>query len=88
MRFEWDEEKFQRNISKHGIDFHRANSLFFVDHVTFELESEPEKRWAIIGRIDDKFYTGIYTKRGSKIRWISVRRSRVNEEKYFENYFY
>ena len=51
------------------------------------LNSFPEKRWAIIGSIDGKFYTGIYTKRAEKIRLISVRRSQNNEEKYYEKYF-
>ena len=87
LPFEWDEKKCQSNHLKHGIDFFRANSLFFTAHITFEVESFPEKRWAIIGRIDGKSYTGFYTKRGTIIRWISVRRSQLSEEKYYETYF-
>ena len=87
MRFEWDETKSQKNEVKHGISFSEALTLFLGDHVTFEIATTPEKRWAIIGKIKNKFYTSIFTQRKGKFRIISVRRSRKNEEDYYGKYF-
>ena len=33
MEFEWDEEKEQKNISKHHIDFTMAAKVFFDENV-------------------------------------------------------
>ena len=83
MAFEWDPKKSLSNIEKHGISFEQAITLFLVNHVTAELNTSPEARWAIIGQLNGKFFTGIYTYRGKDIRLISVRRSRRNEEKFY-----
>ena len=32
MKFEWDEEKEEINISKHGIDFKEAKTVFYDTH--------------------------------------------------------
>ena len=34
--FEWDEEKSRRNLSKHGLSFHDAESVFAGQVMTFE----------------------------------------------------
>jgi len=36
-------------------------------------------RFIVIGRIKDKFWTGIITHRGENVRIISIRRSRPEE---------
>ena len=52
MLFEYDEEKNQRNIKKHGIDFKSAARVFF-DYDRIELvdegHSEEEERYNTIG---------------------------------------
>ena len=88
MEFEWDEDKRQSNIAKHGIDFDRAATLFDGRDV-FESESahSDEPRRQTTGIVDDRFMTVIWTRRDDAIRIISARRARTNEKrKYYENY--
>lgn len=47
---------------------------------------EPETTtYMTLGMIDGKHWTAITTKRGKRIRIISVRRSRKNEEAYYDS---
>ena len=88
MEFEWDEDKRQLNIVKHGIDFNRASALFDGrDVVEFKSAYANEPRWQTTGLVDERFMTVIWTRRGDAIRIISARRSRDGEKrKYYENY--
>jgi len=88
VEFEWDEEKRQSNIAKHGIDFDRAATLFDGrDTVESESAYFDEPRWQTTGLVDERFMTVIWTRRGDAIRIISARRSRDGEKrKYYENY--
>ena len=57
----------------------------WLDEGRYEIPSEegPEERWLLIGTIDDRHWTAIYTMRDNNIRIISVRRSRANEVKQY-----
>jgi len=84
MRFEWDDEKSQRNKTKHGIDFDTAKDLWngsnrIEIHTSYPLEN----RSILIGKIGNKPWTAIYTRGGNAIRIISVRRARRQEEKLY-----
>jgi len=35
MRFEWDEEKRQTNLKKHGFDFYGIEAVFEGDNLDF-----------------------------------------------------
>jgi hypothetical protein len=51
MKFEWDENKNQMNIRKHGIDFRDAVYVF-ADPFALSIEdkySEGEARWLMLG---------------------------------------
>lgn len=85
MRFEWDEGKSVANRSKHGIDFHQALTLWKDPRrLTSTSPSAAEPRERVVGRIGDKIWTAIITRRGDAIRLISVRRARDNEQKEYE----
>lgn len=84
MDFEFDAQKSRLNKIKHGIDFHEAQILWEGPSVEFAAKSEYENRFAIIGPIEGKFYTCIFTLRGENIRIISCRRSRQNEKELYE----
>ncbi len=87
MTFEFDEQKSRTNKLKHGIDFIEAQSLW-DDPYAFELPSlqrEEEERFLVLGQINAKNYTAIITYRETKIRIISVRRSREKEKKLYES---
>ncbi|PZR86160.1 MAG: hypothetical protein DI537_29240 [Stutzerimonas stutzeri] len=79
--FEWDEEKRQKNIEKHGIDFSTA-VLAFSDKKSFEYRSpigEPEQRCVLIGEVEGRVIAVVYTIRHGVIRLISARRARRSE---------
>lgn len=86
MRFEFDPDKSKSNKKKHGIYFEEAQKLW-DDSEAAEIEArmDDEVRYAIIGTIDDKHWTAVYTLRKDKIRIISVRRSRKKEVTIYES---
>jgi uncharacterized DUF497 family protein len=86
MVFEFDPDKSQANLAKHGIDFEQAQSLWRdpdgVD-VPSTFPNETRRLW--IAAREGKLWTAIYTDREGKVRIISVRRSRENERNaYYE----
>ena len=65
-----------------NIDFGEARALWQdPDNQTLRLPYAEEPRWIIIGRLNDKLWSAIYTLRNDRVRIISVRRSRPKEEK-------
>ena len=72
--FEWDENKRNLNIEKHGIDFIDAIHVF-DDPLRVEVETMRgiEKRYQTIGRIEDVTILVAYTYRNEKRRIISTR---------------
>ena len=86
MIFEFDENKSQTNLEKHGIDFTTARQLWNdPDLVEIPAKTVDEPRSLCIGRIADKYWSGVITYRGANIRIISVRRSREEEINLYES---
>jgi len=86
MRFEYDPDKSRSNKVKHGIDFEEAQTLWAdPDLVEIRARTEDEPRFIVIGRISDKYWSGVITYRSDVIRVISVRRSRPEEVKLYES---
>ena len=86
MGFEWDEKKSRGNKSKHGIDFNSAIELWKDrDRIEIQTNFTAENRNALIGKIGDKLWTAIFTRRVDAIRIISVRRARKKEIKLYEH---
>jgi len=87
MKFEFDPKKSDINKSKHGIDFHEAQALWDdTDLIEIPLKTSDEVRFLVIGRISEKYWSGIVTYRSNKTRIISVRRSRKEEVDIYESY--
>lgn len=85
MPFEWDLEKSIANKEKHGIDFDTAKILWSDDNrVEIHVSCPVEDRWIMIGKIDNKLWTAVFTLRGNVIRIISVRGSRKKEVDLYE----
>ncbi len=87
LSFEYDENKSKQNLAKHGIDFDVAQSLW-NDPSMLEMPSKQattEKRFLVIGTINQKHWSAIITYRGNNIRIISVRRSRIEEVNFYES---
>ena len=80
MRFEWDPAKSAANRVRHGIDFTTAKDLWLDENrIEIHVPHPVENRRIIIGILDNKHWTTVYTMRGGAIRIISARRSREKE---------
>ena len=78
--FEYNENKSQSNLAKHGIDFIEAQKLWNDPNLLeIPARTQDELRFLVIARIDGKHWSGIVTYRNQNIRIISVRRSRIEE---------
>lgn len=85
MLFEFDPKKSKANKKKHGIDFMEAQALW-DDPALLEIPARTtdEARFLIIGKIEEKHWSGVITYRAERIRIISVRRSRDEEVDLYE----
>ncbi|NCO75122.1 MAG: BrnT family toxin [Cyanobacteria bacterium] len=77
MKFEWDQQKAKLNLSKHGISFEEAQTVFddplYVDFYDPD-HSKNEDRYIILGESSNSRVLLVsYTERGDKIRLISAR---------------
>ncbi|MFN2355323.1 MAG: BrnT family toxin [Desulfopila sp.] len=87
MKFEFDINKSESNKGKHGIDFVEAQALW-NDPDLLEIPAkklEDEKRYLLIGKIEQKHWSAVITYRNDVVRIISVRRSRGKEVDYYES---
>jgi uncharacterized DUF497 family protein len=81
MDFEFDPAKSAANLKKHGVDFVTAQALWSdPDRLEIPARSIDEPRSQVIGRIGDLVWSAFITLRGDRIRIISVRRARDEEE--------
>ncbi|MEH1870673.1 BrnT family toxin [Nostoc sp.] len=89
MKFEWDKNKNQQNIQKHGISFEEATEIF--DGVVFTSIDErydyEEIREISIGSIQGVvIITVAHTDRNGKIRLISARKATPKERRTYYEY--
>jgi len=86
MNFEFDLKKSDTNKDKHGITFVEAQEIWNdPDLLEIPAKTTDEPRFLVIGKIDDKHWTGIITYRDDNIRIISVRRARNEEVELYES---
>ena len=83
--FEFDENKSQSNLVKHGIDFIRAQELWDDPNlVTVQSKTVDGPRFLAVGKIGERFWSAV-TIRNRNIRIISVRRARKSEVRLYES---
>ena len=86
MLFEFDPKKSEANKQKHGLDFYKAQALWGdPDIIEIPVQTMDEPRYLVVGMIEGKYWSGVITYRGNKIRIISVRRSRKEEVEIYES---
>ena len=88
MQFEWDSEKAATNLSKHGVPFDEAETVFhdplYVDFYDPD-HSEREHRYIIIGQSrQGRLLMVSYTERNDTIRIISSRDVTPEEREAYE----
>ena len=77
MEFEWDENKAEANLSKHGVSFDEAKTVFddplYIDFYDPD-HSDDENRYIIIGESQQRRLLIVsYTERDRQTRLISAR---------------
>lgn len=86
MEFEFDPVKSASNLRKHGIDFVDAQALWRdPDRLEIPARSIDEPRVQVIGRIDNRVWSAFTTTREGRVRIISVRRARHEEEEAYRH---
>ena len=86
MEFEFDQNKSKINEAKHGIDFVQAKKLWEdPECVIIPAWTTDESRYLLIGKLSGKIWSAVFTSRKNRIRIISVRRSRKNEEEIYKS---
>jgi uncharacterized DUF497 family protein len=88
VQFEWNKNKAVKNLSKHGVSFEEAKTVFddplYVDFYDPE-HSESEERYLIVGESDrGRLLIVSYTERGDVIRLISAREVTQTEREAYE----
>ena len=88
MDFDWDENKAAANLSRHGVSFDEAKSVFddpvFVDFYDPD-HSYDEHRYIIIGESRrGRLLIVSYTERENAIRLISAREAARREREAYE----
>lgn len=60
--FEYDDDKSQTNLAKHGIDFQDAQALWNdPDLLEIRARSEDEPRFLVVGLIGQKHWSAVVT---------------------------
>ena len=92
MKFDWNPDKRQANIEKHGVDFVDAVEVFAGPYVVDDSPKKGEDREVAIGllpaeaapeRWSGYLTTVAFHRRGETIRMISARRARKDERDQF-----
>ena len=89
MEFEWDPDKAELNLSKHGVSFYEATTIF-GDPMSLTIydpdHSEDEDRYITMGESADRNILIVsHTDRDDRIRVIIARQATRREKKAFEN---
>ena len=84
--FEYDENKSQSNLIKHGIDFAEAQKLWDdPNRLEISARTQDEPRSLVLDKIKGKHWSAITTDCPPNIRIISVRRSCIEEVNLYES---
>ena len=88
MEFERDENKSTTNLSKHGISFDEAKTIFddplYIDFYDPD-HSDNEQRFIIFGTSErGRLLMVSYTERGDRIHLISARKATPTERESYE----
>jgi len=86
MEYEWDENKQQSNLEKHGLDFVIAYKIYeSVEKLTIPSNYASEQRWVDIAPVGKELVvlTLVYTYREERVRIISLRKASKQERRLY-----
>jgi uncharacterized DUF497 family protein len=88
LRFEWNRKKAEANLSKHGVSFEEAMTVFgdaLSLTIMDEMNSAREQRWVLVAFSDrGRLVVVIHVEPGNGIRIISAREATPKERKTYE----
>ncbi len=92
MKFEWDKNKENINIKKHGVTFEQASYVFTDRYALNKYDDEHsnnEDRWILLGKsLNETLLLVIHTFRDSNgsefVRIISARKATKNEKNIYQ----
>jgi uncharacterized protein len=86
--YEWDPNKADANAAKHGVDFESATA--FDWSVAMESRDKrqpyPEVRSTAVSMLGERPHVMVFTRRGQKIRVISLRRANEREARTYAKF--
>ncbi|MCV9999966.1 BrnT family toxin [Pararhizobium sp. YC-54] len=84
--FAWDENKRQKNLAKHGIDFPDAAQALKRPRLEHRSDKNGEVRiQAVCPSLSPEYITVVYTMRGDICRIISARAAHINERRRYQD---
>jgi len=84
---DWDSQKRESNLAKHGIDFADLHELFEDPNLVEKVDSRRnygETRIQVVGQARGRVLFVVYTWRGSARRMISARKATREERRDYE----
>jgi hypothetical protein len=87
VHYEWDENKREANLLKHGVDFNIVhefaweNAAVMVDART----DYREQRYTAMGFIGSRLHLLVFTLRGEAVRVIGLRKANKRERGHYES---
>jgi len=90
IRFEWDKAKASTNLSKHGVSFEEAQSVFYDELAIqfFDDEKTEEDRFILLGISNQsRVLVVVHCERGPNaetIRIISARKATKSERNFYQ----
>ncbi|MBM3124134.1 MAG: BrnT family toxin [Chloroflexi bacterium] len=89
IEFEWDDEKAESNLEKHGVSFEEAATIFndpLIASISDPAHSRAEERYISMGiSISGHVLVVVHTEREKRIRLISCRKATKNERKTYDD---
>ena len=88
MEFEWDEDKRERVLGARGLDFRDADLLFDGRPLVSKLSRRfDEERWVSVGELEGVLVAVVWCRREERIRIITMRRARHEEERKYRSLY-
>lgn len=89
MRFAWDPQKAASNLTRHGVSFEEASTVFgdaLATTISDRDHSRGEERWLTTGLSgNDRVLIVWHTDRGGAVRIIGARLATPNERRTYES---
>ena len=79
MPFDWDPDKREGNILKHGVDFLDAERVDWSTAIEWSVDRDGETRIVAYGLIESRVHVIVYTMRRDDKRIISMRKANPRE---------